>query len=140
MVVLAVSAGQEVVGTVILLCQSALLRIGEPLRMEYRDLVVLPDSIVVILGVTKTGIEQKVVLEDEFVRSWLVAYLQARPGKMSERLFPVSYHRMAYWIDKLTKVLDIDDLRLTSHSFRRGGASDFASMDAGRPFRAPESI
>eukprot|EP00974_Lingulodinium_polyedra_P083822 8116464-Lingulodinium_polyedra.AAC.1 len=60
--VAAVLAGQPVVGTVFFLCQTGLLRISEPLRMVRRDLVLLDTSAVLILGITKRGVEQRVTL------------------------------------------------------------------------------
>jgi integrase len=38
-------------------------------------------------------------------------------------VFNLSYGKMSYWIRKLSAALGFATLRLTSHSFRRGGAS-----------------
>ena len=36
---------------------------------------------------------------------------------------PISYSKVRYWLPKLCKGLRVEQLALTSHSFRRGGAS-----------------
>ena len=57
--VLAVAARQPAVGTCFLLCFVALLRVREALNLRRRDVIDVGSQIVLILGQTKRGLEQK---------------------------------------------------------------------------------
>eukprot|EP00974_Lingulodinium_polyedra_P009386 898850-Lingulodinium_polyedra.AAC.1 len=51
------------------------------------------------------------------------------PRSGGARLFPVSYGRVLHWLRKLTSALGLSQLALTTHSFRRGGASELLRLN-----------
>ena len=107
----------------ILLCFSGLLRISEALQLTRADLVFTEGVLVLLLGRTKRGIDQKVVLTHPDVVAWVRQYLQVFEGAADKLVCNVSYAKVRYWLPRLCKKLGLTNLALTSHSFRRGGAS-----------------
>ena len=131
--VLAVSSGQPAVGMIVVLCFEGVLRVSEPLRLRFRDIHVSQGALILVLSETKRGIEQRVVIKNPTVRKWMTHYL-ARCDSNAEPddfLFGISYGRVLYWVRKISTLLGFAELRLTSHSFRRGGASHL--LDQGWP-------
>ena len=123
LVSVALTIGQPSVAAAILLCFSGLLRISEALSLTWDSLVFIDDAVVLILGRTKRGIDQKVVLTHKAVVRWLCTFHSLYCGKPSSRVCDASYSKFRYWLPRLCKALHVADLDLTSHSFRRGGAS-----------------
>ena len=110
-----------------LVCYCGLLRVREGLRLQYRDVVFLPDSVVLCLGQTKRGLEQKVVLTNPAVVGFLSLYASHFPSKDgSAFFFPISYGTALRWVKKLGDLLGAAPLQLTTHTFRRSGASELA--------------
>lgn len=125
--VLAWSADQREFAIVVALSFCGLLRISEPLRLRVKDVVVLPTGLCLLLAETKRGLEQRVDIEDIWVRTMVLLYLADPPdnagAKGLDKWLPLSYAKFMYWLRKFLDVLKIVSVPLTSHSFRRGGAS-----------------
>ena len=124
-----VRLGREVEATVFMICYSALLRAREALGLRRCDHIISTCTATILLGVAKRGLEQKVVLTNRAVVWWLVEYLRRR-GKWadSDLLFPVSFGRVLYQLRLLSNGLGIDAWCVTTHSFRRSGASELSRM------------
>jgi integrase len=120
---LAAACGQHAVAIAILLCFTGLLRIGEALGLTCKCVVLSHDALILMLGRTKRGLEERVVINHDIVISWLRAFLKARSLKPDDSLLSLSYGKFSYWLNKLTRLLHCEHLKLSSHSFRRGGAS-----------------
>ena len=90
------------------------------------------DKVVLILGRTKRGLEEKVVLSDRIVIDWCRCFVQIHPTKLDAPVMHVSYTTFLKWIHRLPKLLGVEDLELTTHSLRRSGAS--ALILKGIPF------
>ena len=120
--VLALAAGRPDVSAVIVLCFYGVMRVSEPLRLGVNDVMRLPGALGLVLGKTKRGLEQKVVIRDVWAADWMAHYRHAPVGS-AVRGVPCSYGKVRYWLDKLSSALELVGPRMTSHSFRRGGAS-----------------
>ena len=113
--------------TVMLLCYAGLLRVRESLQLLHGDVVVSWDSVTLCLGRTKRGMEQKVVLRNPGVVSWIHQFLKRFPAvDPSQPVFTVSYSSVLRWVKKLSGLIGGPDVLLTTHSFRRSGASELA--------------
>ena len=123
MAVVAFSAGQIEIGLVIVLCFTGVLRVSEPLALTGRDVMIGPGLVVLVLAVTKRGVEQRVVIKNPTVCQWMRFYFSRSEISASQFVFPISYSKVMYWIRKLSGKLGFENLALTSHSFRRGGAT-----------------
>ena len=112
---------------VICLCFSALLRVGEALQLRWRDVFFSSGVLTLCLGQTKTGMEQKVVVTNGVVFQWLARYA-ATCGHLGPeaRVFQLSYSSVLRWVKKLSCLLGGQDMNLTTHSFRRSGASELS--------------
>lgn len=137
LVVLAWSSGKREVAITIALASHGLLRISEPHCMRRRDVVVLPSGLCVLLAETKRGYEQKVLIHEGWIRSMVLAFLEDRDRAHRRRRhddddddkwLPLSYSKFMYWLQKLLCALNVRSTPLTSHSFRRGGASPLLTM------------
>lgn len=115
--------GQPGVAACILLCFTGLLRVSEALHLRWQDMVFVEQVVVLILAKTKRGVDQKVVLTHPSTVEWLRLYRARHFTKDPEFICPLSYSKIRYWLPKLCKGLHLEQLALTSHSFRRGGAS-----------------
>eukprot|EP00435_Cladocopium_sp_Y103_P038561 s430_g10.t1 len=134
MVVMATILNKPHLGMLILLCFVGLLRVREALSLRMTDLVVQPTFVVLCLGVTKRGMEQKVVLNNFTVVQFVADFLKRFPCKHSnEHILQISYSSSLRWIRKLGSMLGAGDLGLTTHSFRRSGASELARQGMGLP-------
>ena len=127
MVVAALLLNRPQISLLVLLCYSGLLRVREGLNLVHTDVFVLPDSVVLCLGQTKRGMEQKVVLRHPAVVRWVREYLQHFPPVTSHsKFFDVSYNSILRWVKKLAGLLGAGHLQLTTHSLRRSGASELS--------------
>jgi len=115
--------GQPHVAAIILLLFVAVLRASEGLGLTKSTLVRTAGAYVVLLGVTKRGMDQKVVVTDTFAVQWLDKFFEQYEPHSDGRLFPVSYNRINYWLQKAALHFGYGHLRWTSHSLRRGGAT-----------------
>ena len=122
--VLAVSMGQPAVGTALWLCFAGVLRISEPLALRMRDVVESPEGLILLLGRTKRGMLQRVLIRDRFTINWVRLYLDTL-GKVKPHdwFLPVSYTRVARWLERMCTALQLAPKLFTTHSFRRGGAT-----------------
>lgn len=129
MVVMALCLGKPELSTVMLLAYAGLLRIREVLSFRFNDVVLDSGQLVLCLGQTKSGMEQKVVLGNPSVIRWMSNFLQWRLVQQHEgRIFSISYGSVLRWVKKLTGLLNVGSLRLTTHTFRRSGASELARL------------
>ena len=114
----------------ILLCFCGLLRASEALNLRYQHVVRSGSTYVLILGETKRGQEQKVVLVDPGVCQWIDLYLASHPAPKSRRLIGCTYNTLQRWLRKGLDDLGCGDVPWTTHSLRRGGASELARRNA----------
>ena len=111
------------VACAILLCFTGLLRISEALNLTWHNVVFTDGVVILLLGRTKRGHDEKVVLSHPETVAWLSAFRRKFCHAETSRVCPISYSKLRYWLPRLCQVLKLGDLALTSHSFRRGGAS-----------------
>ena len=133
-----VLADQPICAAVVLLCYVGCFRASELLHLTFNNLFLGTQQMVVVLGVAKRGLEQKVVLSNPQVIAWVTRYVQwlmATDLSTSsyDKVFPISYGKLAYWIRKGMTALQIPG-HWTSHGLRRGGASELF----GRQMPLPE--
>ena len=130
MITLSIMLNRPQLGLVILLCFVGLLRVREALNLRWNDVVLQHDYIVLCLGLTKRGMEQKVVLNNPTVVLFVSHYLQRFPCKQADGyVFSISYSSTLRWVRRLGEVLGAGELGLTTHSFRRSGASELARQN-----------
>lgn len=129
MINVALLLNKPFVSCLMVLCYAGLLRVREGLNLHCSDLVFLPDSIVVCLGQTKRGLEQKVVLANAsvvaFLREYSRRFTDADPTSW---YIPMAYGTALRWVKKLAELLGAAGLNLTTHTFRRSGASELAKQ------------
>ena len=110
-------------GTAVLLCFVGLLRISESLKMLRSDMVLGESTLILLLGRTKTGQHQRVVISNAAVVNYVKCWLTNHPGQNGERLCPISYSTFSKWLHKLCRALGVASFKFRSHSFRRDGAT-----------------
>lgn len=115
------------ISAMILLCYCGLLRVREALGLTGKDVVVQADGIVLCLGQTKRGLEQKVILKNRSVLCYMIEYFRhvGRP-KSDELVLPISYGTALRWVKRIAELLGAGSLQLTTHSLRRSGASELS--------------
>ena len=127
MIVLALILGRPQLSLAMLLAYCGLLRVREVLCLRVGDVILGPNTLVLCLGRTKRGIEQKVVLTNPSVIQWFANYISRFPLKDShDLLFDISYGSMLRWVKRLAFLLGAESLHLTTHTFRRSGASELS--------------
>lgn len=127
-------AGQPGVAASIVLCWGGLLRAGEALTLTRPRLLRSSAGFVVVLGRTKRGMEQKVVINEGDLCRWLDCFLEWRESQPAARdlVCEVSYGKLQYWIARGVSALGMPGGRWSSHGLRRGAASELARQ--GVPF------
>lgn len=105
MFALATLLGRAAVGMSILLCFCGLLRAREALGLRSEDVIVSSKSVVLCLGRTKRGIEERVVLTNEVTVACVKEHLRLYPAAPGEFVMPISYGTMLYWTRKLAMLL-----------------------------------
>ena len=128
LVAAALLAHQPGVAVCIFLCFTGLLRVSEALQLRWHDVVFTGRSAVLVLGRTKRGLHDKVVLTHPGAISWLQKFRQVFRANVGDRVANISYSKFRYWMAKLTAMLHLSHMALTSHSFRRGGASTLLQL------------
>ena len=123
MVVLLQAWGQQEVACSSLLCFCGLLRVSEALRLTPRHVVLTGSYCVLLLGDTKRGVEDRVVLHHPSVIGWLRNYCHWRQACNDDKLFGISYPRFQRWLRRAAAALGFADLELSTQSLRRGGAT-----------------
>ena len=128
--VLLVFSGSVLEGSAILLCFVALLRISEALNLRIADVFTSAEGLrpvaILVLGRTKRGRDQRVVVSDKSVVDWLHVLIQHRVAdgaRKDDKLLPTSYYKVASKFGKACTRLGISDT-FTTHSLRRGGATE----------------
>ena len=89
--VLLLACGRFDMGTIVVVCYTALLRVGEALQLKRSDLVLGPEHAVFLLARTKRSLERKVATTPPSMIQWLREYTTRFPRGLDERLFQVSY-------------------------------------------------
>ena len=127
MIALALILGRPQLSLAMLLAYCGLLRVREVLCLRVGDVILGPNTLVLCLGRTKRGMEQKVVLTNPSVIQWFANYISRFPLKDShDLLFDISYGSMLRWVKRLAFLLGAESLHLTTHTFRRSGASELS--------------
>ena len=114
------------VAMVICVSFAGLLRVGEALNLHWKDVVIGDHSITLCLASTKRGMEQKVVLTNAVVYWWVCRYKTLYESHFHGRVFSASYSSVLRWVKRLAMLLGAQDLHITTHSFRRSGASELS--------------
>ena len=114
----------------ILICFCGAMRINEVLRLRIADVVLplrpnMPRAVVLLLGATERGTEERVVLTHPAVVWFMVMYYHVFCSKRGEqeRFFVVSYTTVAKWLWRASYLIGLGYLNLRTHSCRRGGAT-----------------
>ena len=123
-----VVAGKPALALAVLLCFCGLLRASEALQLRRDNLVRVCDAWVLVLGETKRGQEQKVVLTAAEVCRWVDSYFHRYPCSPSARVIPHAYNTFQLWLRKCMTAMSCAHLPWSTHSLRRGGASEMARV------------
>ena len=85
--------------------------------MRGHDFVLQADSLTLCLGKTKRGMEQKVVLKNGAVISFMWSFFEhcGHPAN-DELVFPISYGSVLRWVKRLVELLGAKSLQLTTHT------------------------
>lgn len=122
--------GKHAVAGALLVCFCGVMRISEALNLRISDVVLplrpgQPRVVVLLLGQTKRGLEERVLLSHLAVVWFLLNYYwvfcQGRPEH--EKFFKVSYSTVAMWLTRASFAVGLGWLLLRTHSCRRGGAT-----------------
>ena len=124
-------SGLLIPAVVTLLCYTGILRISECLGLRMKDFVFTDHNVVLCFGHTKRGMEQTIEICDTKVVSWLLHYLEWLKPIGNTRLFRISYSRYLRLLKQMAEHLGFGSLNITTHSLRRGGASEL--LRAGMP-------
>lgn len=128
MLTVALLLNRPALAGLIVACYAGLLRVREGLQLLRKDIVMQSDGVVLCLGHTKRGTEQHVVLRNQSVIQFFQEYLLRFPRRADEAFFPVSYSSALRWVRKLSILLDPVSPPLSTHTFRRSGASELARL------------
>ncbi|CAE8604909.1 unnamed protein product [Polarella glacialis] len=130
MIVAALLLQRPELSLVMMLCFAGLLRVREALSLCYKDVVVGINCVTLCLSATKGGLEQKVVLTNTSTVNWVLSYLAKFPGKRNDeaRIFSTGYGSVLRWVKKLSQLFGVMDVPLSTHSFRRSGASELSRL------------
>ena len=125
MMVAAFALNRAPLGILICVCFSGLLRVGEALQLRWSDIFFAAGNVTLCLGQTKGGMEQKVVISNGTVFEWLGRFgAQHGACATDTKVFDMSYSSVLRWVKKLALLLAGEEIKLTTHSFRRSGASE----------------
>ena len=123
----ALMLNRPVLSGLLLVCYCGLLRVREGLGLRGRDLVLQTDGLTLCLGKTKRGMEQKVVLRNGAVISYMRSFFEHCGYPASDEfVFPISYGSVLRWVKRLSELLGAKSLQLTTHTLRRSGASELS--------------
>ena len=110
-----------------LLCYVGLLRVREALNLTWDDVIVDHGCVTLCLGRTKRGMEQRVVLNNVAVCAWIAQYALRFPSRHGHDSFlKLSYSSALRGVRRVAELLGLGNLHLTTHSFRRSGASELS--------------
>lgn len=133
MIAIAMLVNRAELGLLMVLCYAGLLRVREALGLRRSDLVLGASEIIVCLGLTKRGTEQKVVLRNMSVILFVQQFLQSYPRHSDELLFTISYGSALRWVKRISFFLGGEQMVVTTHTFRRSGASELARQGTPLP-------
>ena len=112
------------VAMLLMTCFYGVLRISEALKLTRASIFCGRAAVTFYLGSTKRGEEEVVVIENRTYLKWFRAFRRFCPkGGPSVPWLPCSYARVARWLDRLGGFFGLVELGFTSHSLRRGGAT-----------------
>ncbi len=120
-----VKSGRRDMALVLWLMFDAYLRVGEVLSIRLSD-VLLPSEHTpggIRLPRTKTGSDQSVIIRNGFLWQLMIIELQNIPTA-STTLFTLSYSHVRQLLGCALEDLGLEQLCLSPHSFRHGGASE----------------
>ena len=121
------AGGEPALATLYLLCFCGLLRIGEGLKLEKRQVLFATSgerpAAVVMLGATKRGVDDKIELSNPHVVDALGQVCRLC-DKNSGRLFAFSYEKVRRRLIATLSALGVDCTCVKTHSLRRGGATE----------------
>ena len=113
----------------LLLCFCGLLRVSEAIQLRQRDLLVSDSAVVIILNQTKRGVLQKVVLDNPSTVLWVNLWTSRCPTDPEARVMQCSYSTFVRWLRKAAADLGCGDTHWSSHSLRRGGATELQRLN-----------
>ena len=118
-------AGKAGLGCAVLLCFAGLLRASEALRLTWADVHFVGSRVVIVLGQTKRGMEEKVILTNSSVVAWMRGFREATySGKDYDRVCPGMYNTLTRWFRAAAAYLGFGAISWTTHGLRRGGATE----------------
>lgn len=127
MIVLALVLGRPQLSVAMLLAFCGLVRVREVLTLKVRDVFLDGATLVLCLGQTTRVMEQKVILKNLSVVMWFSNFIsRCLPASPNDLLFTISYSSMLRWAKRLAYLFGGENSRLTTHAFRRSGASELS--------------
>ena len=134
MIAMALLLNRPHLAGLMLLCYVGLLRVREALSLTKKDVIIDSKAIVLCLGRTKRGMEQRVVLTNAAVRSWIVQFLLGfNPKGDDDFILDLSYSAALRGVKRISELLGVGELHLTTHTFRRSGASELSRQGVALP-------
>ena len=132
--------GEVAAGACVFLCFAGLLRISEALNLVWADCVRVSGAWVLVLARTKRGTMQKVTISGTSAVTWIDRLFAYTGGAATDKVCPIGYNTLSRWITWVAHRLGHGEVSWTSHSLRRGRATDLLMhnvpieniMDAGR--------
>ena len=94
--VFALASKQVELALAVALCFTGVLRVSEPIRLRRKDVICFPDALVLILAVTKRGIEERVVIRDHTIMSWMRIYLKTHTFVDDQPLLAIGHAKVRY--------------------------------------------
>eukprot|EP00933_Yihiella_yeosuensis_P064796 TRINITY_DN68312_c0_g1_i1.p1 TRINITY_DN68312_c0_g1~~TRINITY_DN68312_c0_g1_i1.p1 ORF type:complete len:237 (+),score=39.57 TRINITY_DN68312_c0_g1_i1:95-712(+) len=91
MISISLFLGRHQLAAIMILCFTGLLRCREALSLRKGDVLLSKASVILCLGVTNSGTEQKVIIGDVLAMSIIVSYIQHSPPAMDDFIFTISY-------------------------------------------------
>lgn len=116
----------------ILVAFDCYLRVGELTRLVYRDVVMPHDprlgsahtGMALHLGITKTGLNQWVSMQNDDIAKVLLQYVRSRSFAPTDRIFPFTPHRLRALLRSVSSAHGLGSTPFVPHSFRHGGATN----------------
>ena len=76
------------------------------------------------MGQTKRGLEQKVLISALGLVAWFDSYARIHKRALDDRVAACSYTKLQSWLRRGAKALGFGDIPWSTHSLRRGGATE----------------
>jgi hypothetical protein len=123
-----VGRGRPGIAAGVLLCACGLLRAAESLSLSWSALRFVSRGLLLSLGQTKRGQDQTVMLVDPSVVSWFRGFFRFSAPDPDDKVVGVSYGTFQRWLQKAAVDIGFGPVPWTTHSLRRGGASELALL------------